>query len=329
MPSPVETVPSPQPETGFDPLVFWIQHKRTLGLLFAVLVIALLVSVIFQFTQRKSREASERAFASAKSVEDFQKVIAEYPRSVVAANAELMVAEKLRGEAKYDEAVAALRKFTDTHGQHPLVSGAWTSLAVTQEAQGNLDAALATYQRVATTYPTSFSAPVALLAEARILKGQGKTEPAKRLYEEVVSQFGQTNFAREALMEMQKLKPAAPAAEGSVSAADAGKVAPVSAVAAEPKPAPALAPAPIESTAPPAAENKPAEMPKPAAESKPSSEPPPAPTAPATPAEPKSLEQKPVPEQPTNPDVKPAEAPKPSSEQSAPAPAPQPVPEQK
>jgi len=87
-----------------------------------------------------------------------------------------------------------------------LISGAWTSLAANQEAQGKTDEALATFQKVSTSYTTSYSAPVALLAEARILKTKGKTDEARRIYEQIMTQYQDNFIAQQAALENRLLK---------------------------------------------------------------------------------------------------------------------------
>jgi hypothetical protein len=44
------------------------------------------------------------------------------------------------------------------------------------------------------------------MAQARIYKTRNDIAQAKRIYEQLVSQFGQSEFAREALVELQRLK---------------------------------------------------------------------------------------------------------------------------
>jgi tetratricopeptide (TPR) repeat protein len=200
----VET--TPQQEAEFDPLAFWIEHKGKIRLLLALLVFGLLAYGIFQFAEKRARENSANDFARAKTPEDFRKVIAAHPRSVVAGNAHLILADLLRNEGKHDEAITNLRSMIDRHPDHPLISGAWTSLAFCLEAQGKSEEALSTLQKVAATYPTSFAAPVALMAEARIFTERNDVAQAKRIYEQVVSQFGQSDFARQALVALQRLK---------------------------------------------------------------------------------------------------------------------------
>jgi TolA-binding protein len=68
------------------------------------------------------------------------------------------------------------------------------------------DEALANYQKVVASYPTSFSAPSAMMAQARIYKSKGKTDEAKRAYETVIAQYPDNIMARMAMQENQRLK---------------------------------------------------------------------------------------------------------------------------
>ena len=95
---------------------------------------------------------------------------------------------------------------TAPYPEHPLLSGAWTSLAANLEAQGKADEAVATYQKVSTSYASSFSAPVALMAQARLLKAKGKTEEAGRIYEQVTNRFPDNIAAQQAAQESRQLK---------------------------------------------------------------------------------------------------------------------------
>jgi TolA-binding protein len=255
MSSPAETQ---TPPTGFDPLVFWIRYKNSIALFSGLLAVGLLIFGVSEFKQRQSAKSAADLFGSAKTAEDYRNVAARYPKSPVATNATLLLAEELRNEGKYEEALEALRKQTEQKAQHPLISGVWNSIAMTQEAQGKQDDALATYEKVSTTYPTSFSAPVALLAQARIHKAKGQNQEAGRLYDQVIASFGDSNFAREAIMESQKLKVPEPE-EPSEPKKNTGQAAPetqptpgnVPEAKAEPTPA---APAAPTEAAPPTAQ---------------------------------------------------------------------------
>ena len=205
MASPTETAPVVT-DNEFDPLEFWIRHKGRIVLYGSLLIAALAIYGLYEAIHRHSVQAAEAAYASAASAEDFRKVIAAHPGSIIAGNARLMLADKLRAEGKLDEAVATLREFIAKNGEHALLSGAHTSLAATLEMQGKLDEALVGYQKVTASFPASFSAPAALVAQGRIFKAQGKAEEARRAFENVQAQFGESLFASEAARELQGLK---------------------------------------------------------------------------------------------------------------------------
>ena len=80
------------------------------------------------------------------------------------------------------------------------------ALAANLEAQGKVDEALATYQKISTTYANSFSAPLALFNQARLLVLKGKTEDGRRLYEQVMAQHQDNVVAQQASQELRKLK---------------------------------------------------------------------------------------------------------------------------
>lgn len=202
-----EPAPTPPPaDPGFDPLVFWIQHKTKIVLLGGLLVVGLATFAISEYVRIKNKTAAQELFANANSADAYRKVIAEYPGTPAGGNAQLKLAEKLREEGKFDESTATLKSFAEKHPEHQLVSGAWTSIAANLEAQGKPDEALSTYQKVSTSYANSFSAPIALLAQARLLVGQKKNAEAERLFEQVMTQFSENVAAQQAAQEIRRLK---------------------------------------------------------------------------------------------------------------------------
>jgi TolA-binding protein len=204
MPSPTPSAPAA--DTGFDPVVFWFQHKSKILLLAGVFVVALGGYAISELVHNKRDAAAEKTLTNAKSADDYRKVISSYSGTMPAGDAYLLLAEKLRAEGKLDESSTNLHAFIDKYPEHPLISGAWTSLATNLELQGKADEALALYQKVSTNYANTFSAPLALLAQARILGAKGKIEDARRIYEQVMAQYQDNIASQQASMELRKLK---------------------------------------------------------------------------------------------------------------------------
>jgi len=197
---------TPPTETGFDPLVFWFHHQTKILILAGLFLVAMAAYGAFEWAHAHKLASSAEVFSSAKTGDDFRKIISDYSGTPAAGNAQLLLANELRSQGKLDESSSILRDFIDKYPKHELISGAWTSLAANQEAQGKTDEALATFQKVSTSYTTSYSAPVALLAEARILKTKGKTDEARRIYEQIMTQYQDNFIAQQAALENRLLK---------------------------------------------------------------------------------------------------------------------------
>src|SRR5207237_116107 len=109
----------------------------------ALLVIGVVIFGLYEYTNERRTAEVERLFSQAHTASAYREVANKFPRTVAGGDAELMLAASLRNEKKYDEAAATLKSFIDRNGTHPLIDGAWISLAATQEAQGKFDEAMA------------------------------------------------------------------------------------------------------------------------------------------------------------------------------------------
>ena len=86
-----------------------------------------------------------------------------------------------------------------------MLSGAWLALAENAEAAGKQDDALAGYQKVLTTFPGSYAAPLAMLGQGRVQKAKGQNDLAKRTYEQIQAQYQGSPFQMEAMQELRSL----------------------------------------------------------------------------------------------------------------------------
>ncbi len=194
------------PDHAFEAHVFWEQHKSKINLYAGLVIAALVIFATYQYTSEQRAAAASTALAQAAKPEDYRQVIEKYPRTVAAGDAYLLLAKQLRDDQKYDDAIAALRTFTQQFEKHPLASTGWLSLGQTLEAAGKTDEAADTYQQVTTKFPDSYSAPIAALAQANLLRAKGKIDDAKRAYENVVAQYPESYFAQQALRDMKLLR---------------------------------------------------------------------------------------------------------------------------
>src|SRR5438105_12402977 len=75
------------------------------------------------------------------------------------------------------------------------------------ESMGKNDQALSMYREIASTYPNSFNAPMALLSQVYILKTKNQSDEARRICETILTQYRTSFWAGEALQELRLLKP--------------------------------------------------------------------------------------------------------------------------
>lgn len=249
---PEETDEEEYIEAGFDPIIFWDQYRQVILLVGGVALLALAGFGIYEYQQSQRIQAAGSALSQATAEQDYWQIIDKYAGTVAAGDASLILAGKLRDDAKYDEAIQVLQTFLDKYPTHPLAHAGDLSIAETLEAQGKTDDALARFQEVAAKYPDSYSAPLAVISQANILKSQGKTEDARRLYENFVAQFPESVFTQQAMAEMHLLRPVAGAASSAASSPSAPEglsslLSPATAPATTPAPSAAPAAAPSAS----------------------------------------------------------------------------------
>jgi TolA-binding protein len=145
--------------------------------------------------------------ASASSAQEYEQVIARYPNTPAGADAYILLAEAQRKEAKFTEANKTLDTFIAKDPKHELVSTAKMAMAANLDSMGKTDEALAMYQQIASTYPNSYTAPLAMLSQVYILKAKNRNDDARRICETVLTQFRTSFWAGEAMQQLRLLKP--------------------------------------------------------------------------------------------------------------------------
>jgi len=107
------------------------------------------------------------------------------------------------------------------------------------EAMGKTDEALATYQQIASAYPNSYAAPLAMLSQVYILKAKNRNDDARRICETIFTQYRTSFWAGEAMQQLRLLKPITTSTPPPAAAASIPPM-----LAIPPVPAPQAPPAP-------------------------------------------------------------------------------------
>src|SRR6266568_9504157 len=201
------TAPPPSYDAVLETRVFWERFKTEIIAALIIIVLAIVGFGAYRFYIDRRTEGASALLASAKSADAYQQVIADYPNTPAAADAYLLLAEARRKEKKFTEANATLQVFIDKNPNHELVSTAKMAMAANLESMGKNDEALSMYQQIASTYPNSFNAPLALLSQVYLLKSKIQTEEARRVCETILTRYRESFWAGEAAQELRLLKP--------------------------------------------------------------------------------------------------------------------------
>lgn len=154
---------------------FWEAHWKKFVAALVAVVLGIVGIGIWAYQQSASRASSAALYAAATTPDAWRGVIAQYPGSLAAGNAQMRLATALRAEGKLDDASAELRNFTSSQPDHPMAGPAWLALGEILQMQKNNDSALEAYRTASGRYDKSYAAPLALLAEARLLAALGKS----------------------------------------------------------------------------------------------------------------------------------------------------------
>ena len=204
------TVPPPSRDAALETRVFWERFKYQIIAALVILLIALVGFTGYRFYSDRRAGTASALLASAKGAQEYERLIAHYPDTAAGADAYLLLAEAQRRERKFAEANATLQAFITQNPNHEFVSTARMAMAANLESMGKSDEALSMYQQIASTYPNSFNAPLALLSQVYLLKAKNRPEEARRICETILTQYRTSSWAGQAFQELRLLKPSGP-----------------------------------------------------------------------------------------------------------------------
>ncbi|MEO7932720.1 MAG: tetratricopeptide repeat protein [Chthoniobacterales bacterium] len=204
--TPAAAVPDPQIiDPSLEADFFFEENKGKILTFIVVALLALGGWIFYQYHEGQTRSEQAAVFYAAKTTNDWKAIIAKYPGTIIAGNAQLLLADKLRDENKLDDAIALLSDFTKNAPTHPLIAQGWLSYAGTLEMKGDLPKATQTYANIAVQFGSTEAAPAALSAQARLVKKAGDAKKAREIYENIVQRFPASIEAQEAQQELGKL----------------------------------------------------------------------------------------------------------------------------
>jgi tetratricopeptide (TPR) repeat protein len=184
--------PPPDLPKSFDWLEFWVLHRAKVILGAVTVLIVAAVAIYWRVSAESRIERAELAFAQAKVFEDYQRVIALYPRTPAAAKALLLLADQNFKQQRYDDALANYREFQSQFPKHSLAEAAAFGIGACLESKGQLSEAIEAYEQMIRSFPRAFLADDARLGIGRCYEVLGRWQEARKTYEDLIVASGQT-----------------------------------------------------------------------------------------------------------------------------------------
>jgi len=206
------TATPPSRDAALEAHVFWWKFKAEITAAIAIVLLAVAGFAIYRFYGSQRDSAASALLSTAKTVQDYQEVIARYANTPAGASAYLLLAEEQRKEKKFTDANATLQTFVARNPDHEFVPTAQMAIAANLESMGKVDEALAVYQQLAAKYPKNFNAPLALMSEVSLLKAKNRTEEARRVCEKVMTDYRDSFWMAEAARQLRTLPASVPPA---------------------------------------------------------------------------------------------------------------------
>lgn len=214
-PKPQPATPDEAPEARFE----WTQspfesflEQHFKKVLILLLAIAVGVGGWLVYRQQVERTAIKQgeAFAAAQSLDDYKKIITDFPGTASAGSAQLMIANLLAENKDTAGAIEELNKFITTYPSHPMLDQAAFRAAVLTETKDGPDAGMAQYDAFVEKFPDSPLRPVAQMRKGDALVSLGKREEAISVYTSIQqdkSLYADPVVQAKARIEAVKLKP--------------------------------------------------------------------------------------------------------------------------
>jgi len=187
-----------------DSDLFWQEHWKKFVFGLAFLVLLILGIGAWKFWSARTLSSAEALFGEASVPEAWRTVIERYPGTVPAGNAQIRLADSLRAGGNLSGAASELENFVAAQPEHPLAGAAWLTLGELRQMQNDTGGALEAYRAASGRYGDSYAAPLALLAEARVLQQSGSTGEARAILQSIGSQHPNTPAAMVAGAELAR-----------------------------------------------------------------------------------------------------------------------------
>jgi TolA-binding protein len=177
-------------------LVFIKKYIKPIAIALVVVCVITLTNRFFKGQRVQKEAAADSALMQARSVDDLQKVLNDYPSTLAEPKALMRLALEKFNAGQTTEAELLYIQFVKEHGDHELATQAELNLIICKEAQDQLGDAHLLYGEFAAKHAESFLAPVALMGKARCLEALDLLDEAQVAYEDIIVNFPETSWGQ-------------------------------------------------------------------------------------------------------------------------------------
>ena len=188
-----------------DSDLFWQEHWKKFVWGLVALVVLILAVGVWKFWSARALSSAEALYSTASNAAAWREVVQQYPGTVPAGNAQVRLAESLRAGGDLGGAAGELEGLLKNQPEHPLAGAVWLTLGELRQIQRNNAGALEAYRTASSRYSSSFAAPLALLAESKLLQEGGAQGEARAVLESAAALYPDTPAAMVSGAELSRL----------------------------------------------------------------------------------------------------------------------------
>jgi len=201
----------------FKALDYYEAHKREF-LYGAIAVVAIIAFGLYYMNSQKAAEQTASVeFAKGKAAYEsgnydaaigiLEALTSDFDGTHGAATGTIYLAKAYMAKGQYEDAERTFKKYLDDYGDDPILSlAAATGIAASHEARGEHDKAAEAYEKAAKKYKDSFKAPDLLFAAARSYKEAGRPQDAKRVLDQLLETYPESQVASDAKLMLGELR---------------------------------------------------------------------------------------------------------------------------
>jgi len=165
----------------------------------AIIILGVALALVLGFGAYRNYKKStamraSRMLMGAKTPEQLQQIITEYPSTPTAPLALLALGARYYDSGQYDLARFAYAQFEQKYPEHLMVDVAEFGKAQCLEAEGQLDEAMEAFEAFQSAHPTHYLAPLAIFGKGRCLTQLGRFSEARVEYEDFIAEHPQSGW---------------------------------------------------------------------------------------------------------------------------------------